>query len=105
MAVKVVGIALLLIWSLTPEQCNNSSERVVTKLWAGRSGFDSWQGQEFFSLRHHVQTGCGAHLTSYSIGTAVFSPGHEANHSPPSSAEVKKAWSYTSTSSYVFMEW
>jgi hypothetical protein len=41
MAVKVVGIALLLIWSLTPEQCNNSSERVVTKLWAGRSGFDS----------------------------------------------------------------
>jgi len=77
----------------------------VIRPMSGRSGFDSWQGQEFFSLRHHVQTGCGAHLTSYSIGTAVFSPGHEANHSPPSSAEVKKAWSYTSTSSYVFMEW
>jgi hypothetical protein len=24
-------------------------------------------------------------------------PGREADHSPPSSAEVKKAWSYTST--------
>jgi len=25
-------------------------------------------------------------------------PGFEADHSPPSSAEVKSAWSYTSTS-------
>jgi hypothetical protein len=24
-------------------------------------------------------------------------PGHEADHTPPSSAEVKNAWSYTST--------
>jgi hypothetical protein len=24
-------------------------------------------------------------------------PGHEADHSPPSSAEVKNTWSYTST--------
>jgi len=28
---------------------------------------------------------------------------HEADHSPPSSAEVKNAWSYTSTSQYAFM--
>jgi hypothetical protein len=27
----------------------------------------------------------------------------EADHSPPSSAEVKKMWSYTSTPLYVFM--
>jgi len=27
----------------------------------------------------------------------------EADHSPPSSAEVKNAWSYTSTPQYVFM--
>jgi hypothetical protein len=31
--------------------------------------------------------------------------GREANHTPPSSAEVKNAWSYTSTPPYVFMEW
>jgi len=24
-------------------------------------------------------------------------PGHEADHAPPSGAEVKNAWSYTST--------
>jgi hypothetical protein len=32
-------------------------------------------------------------------------PGREADHSPPPSNEVKNAWSYTSTSPYVFMEW
>jgi hypothetical protein len=32
-------------------------------------------------------------------------PGHEADHSPPSSAEVKNAWSYTSTLQYTFMAW
>jgi hypothetical protein len=29
----------------------------------------------------------------------------EADHSPPSTAEVKNAWSYTSTPQYVFMAW
>jgi hypothetical protein len=29
--------------------------------------------------------------------------GREADHSPPSSAEVKNSWSYTSTPQYVFM--
>jgi hypothetical protein len=31
--------------------------------------------------------------------------GREADHSPPSGAEVKKAWSYTSNPEYVFMAW
>jgi hypothetical protein len=31
--------------------------------------------------------------------------GSEADHWPPSSAKVKKAWSYTSTPQYVFMVW
>jgi hypothetical protein len=29
--------------------------------------------------------------------------GHEADHSPPTSAEVKKTWIYTSTTPYAFM--
>jgi hypothetical protein len=33
-------------------------------------------------------------LGSLSLG--VKWPGHEADHSPPSTAEVKNAWSYTS---------
>jgi len=54
-----------------------------------------------FSHHHRVQTGSGAHTSSYHMSTAgpslaVKRPGREVDHSPPSSAEVKKAWSYTS---------
>jgi hypothetical protein len=55
-----------------------------------------------FSLHHRVQNGSGAHPASYPMGTRALSlgikrRGCEADHSPLSSAEVKKAWSYTST--------
>jgi hypothetical protein len=48
-----------------------------------------------FSLHHRVQNGSGAHSASYPMGTRGFFPGvkrlgHEADHSPPSSAEVKE---------------
>jgi hypothetical protein len=46
-----------------------------------------------FSLHHRVQNGSGAHPPSYPRGTpslGVKRPGHEADHSPPSSAEVKE---------------
>jgi hypothetical protein len=33
----------------------------------------------------------------------VKRPGREADHSPPSSAEVKNAWSYASAPQYAFM--
>jgi hypothetical protein len=50
------------------------------------------------------------HPASYPMGTGTLSlgvkrPGCEADHSLPSSAEVKNAWSYTSTPQYVFMAW
>jgi hypothetical protein len=40
--------------------------------------------------------------------TGAFSVGvkmarHEADHSPPTSFEVKKTWIYTSTPPYIFM--
>jgi hypothetical protein len=52
---------------------------------------------------HNFQTGSGAQPASYEIGTGGFfhpevkRPGREADHSPPSSAEVKNAWSCMST--------
>jgi hypothetical protein len=49
-----------------------------------------------------VQTGSEAHQTSY-LSLGVKRPGREADHSPPTSAEVKKTWIYTSTPPYVFM--
>jgi hypothetical protein len=44
------------------------------------------------------------------MGTGALSPevkrlGREADHSSISGAEVKNAWSYTSTPQYVFMVW
>jgi hypothetical protein len=59
-----------------------------------------------FSLRHRVQTGSGAHLASYLMGTRVSfprgkGPWRRADHSPPTNTEVKNAWSYTSTFQYV----
>jgi hypothetical protein len=39
----------------------------------------------------------------FSLG--IKRPGREADHSLPSSSQVKNAWSYTSTPQYVFMAW
>jgi hypothetical protein len=55
------------------------------------------------SPHHRVQNGSGAHPASYPMGNGalflgVKLPGREADLSLPSSAEVKNAWSYTSTS-------
>jgi hypothetical protein len=55
-----------------------------------------------FSLRYRVHTGSGTLPASYPMGTGDLSPGlkwpeREAHRSPPSSAEAKNAWSYTST--------
>jgi hypothetical protein len=60
-------------------------------LLAGRSGDRIPVGARFFA---HVQTGPEAHPASCTMGTRSFPgvkrPGRGADHSPPSSAEVKK---------------
>jgi len=55
-----------------------------------------------FCLRHRVQAGSGANSASCPMDTGVSTPWvkrpeREVDHSSPSSAEVKKASSYTST--------
>jgi len=48
------------------------------------------------SIRHRVHTGSVVHPSSYPIGAlspGVKCPGREAGHSPPSSTEIKNAWS------------
>jgi hypothetical protein len=52
-------------------------------------------GARNFSLYHHIQNGSGAHPASYPLGTRGSftggkAAGHEADHAPPSSAEVKE---------------
>jgi hypothetical protein len=69
--------------------------------WGSRVRFPAGAGN--FSLNHRVQTGSGTHPASYLMGTGgvlylgVKRPEREADHSPPSGAEVNNAWSYTST--------
>ena len=42
-------------------------------------------------------------IRNYFLGGAK-QPGREAGHSPPSSAEVKDEWRYTSSAPYAFVE-
>jgi hypothetical protein len=59
--------------------------------WTARARFSAVQD---FSLLHSVQTGSGAHSTSYSVGNGGSFPGakrqgRESDHSPPSNAQAK----------------
>jgi hypothetical protein len=63
------------------------------------SEFESRWEQEF-SFVHVVQTGSGVQPASYLMSTGESFPGvkrpeREADHSPPTSAEVKKTWIHT----------
>jgi hypothetical protein len=66
-----------------------------------------WQ-TEWTHKTTNSEPGSGVHPTSYKMGTGgsfrgVKRQGREADHSPPTSAEVKIMWIYTSTPLYVFM--
>jgi hypothetical protein len=66
----------------------DSAVGIATGYGLDRSEFESRWGQEF-SLLHVVQR--------------VKRAGREVNHSPPTIAEIKKMWIYTSTPPYAFM--
>jgi hypothetical protein len=59
-----------------------------------------------FSLLHGMQTGSEDHVASYPIFLpGVKRPELESDHSPLCSAEVKNAWSCTSTTPYLITLW
>jgi hypothetical protein len=76
----------------------DGSVGIATELRAGRFGDRIPVRARFYA---HVQTGTEDHPASCTMGTGSFSgvkrPGRGAGHPPPSSAEVKKEYSYTST--------
>jgi hypothetical protein len=68
---------------------------IVSTDW--RIAFRSPAGAKDFSSSLCVQTGSGAHPASCPMGTGSFPgdnsrPGRDADHSPPSSAEVKNEY-------------
>jgi hypothetical protein len=71
-------------------------------LRAGRSGVRFPAGAGNLFLHHRVQTGSGdtqppIQWVPGALSLEVKRPEGEADYSPPSSAEVKNTWSYTST--------
>jgi hypothetical protein len=76
----------------------------------GVLGFDSRRRLGIFLFTTASRTALGPtqppiHWLSGALSLGVKRLGCEADHSPPSSAYVKNAWSYTSTPQYVFMAW
>jgi hypothetical protein len=76
----------------------------------GILGFDSRRGLRIFLFTTASRTALEPTQPPIQWVPGVLSlgvkrPRREADHSPPSRAKVKKAWSYTSTPQYVFMAW
>jgi hypothetical protein len=86
-------------------------KKIPNPCWTIRVlGFDSRQGLGIYLFTTASRTALGPtqppiQWVPGALSLRVKWPGCEANHSPPSSAEVKNAWSYTSTPQYVFMAW
>jgi hypothetical protein len=90
------------------EDCNfqllsrSSSVSTVTRSWAGRPGFKSRKGLGFSVLATASRSTLGStdppiQWVLSVISAGVKRPEHEADHSSQLSAEVKNAWSFTST--------
>jgi hypothetical protein len=86
-----------------------STVSTATKLRAGRPGIDSRQRQENFPFATASRLTVGPIQPSIkwvpgALSPEVRQPGCEADHPPPSSAEVN-VWSYTSTPPHFLMVW
>jgi hypothetical protein len=80
-----------------------SSVSIVTRQWAGKAGFDSWQGLGFFLFATLFRPALGPTQPPFQrilevISSGVKRPGDKINHAPPPSAEVKNVWSYEGVS-------
>jgi hypothetical protein len=86
-------VTLEIICKTTKTYRSRGSSVSLTTDWT--TGVRSPTEAEDFSFSLYVQTGSGAHPASYPMGTGgpfpggKAWPGRDADHSPPSSAEVK----------------
>jgi hypothetical protein len=82
-----------------------SSVSIVPRLRAGRPGFDSRKRKRFFFSSPPRPDWFWGPIQSVLGALCLWAKWleREADHSRPSSAAAKNAWSYTSTSSHVFM--
>jgi hypothetical protein len=76
-----------------------NGQRIAVRFPAGARGFP---------LLNSVQIGSGARPVSYPTGTVSSFLGGKAakaDHSSPSSVEIKEWWSYAAALPYVFTAW
>jgi hypothetical protein len=90
-------------------RCGITSRKIL-RIMIGVLGLDSWRGLGIFLFTTVYRTALGPTQPLIQWVPGAFSLGvkrleREADHSPPSSAEVKKAWSSIPTPQYVFMVW
>jgi len=104
---EIQGRLTLIMRTHTFQRSRHGSVSVVTRPLAGWLGFDCRHGQGFFFLFVTASTpALGPTRPPIQRVAGAPSPGimrlrREAAHSFPSSAEVKKAWSYTYTLPYI----
>jgi hypothetical protein len=72
--------------------------------------FDSQRGMGIFLFTTASGTALGpiqppVQWVPGALSLGVKRPRREGDHSPPYSAEIKNAWSYTSTPQYIFVAW
>jgi len=106
--VIVITLLLLLLLLKYRSWVIQSVQRLATGWTIGVLGVRLPTGAGNFSLLYCFQTGFGAQWLLGALSPRMKWPGREADHSPPSSDEIKNAWSYTSTSlsrEYVFIVW
>jgi hypothetical protein len=81
---------------------------ILVMLGDGRQGLNSWQKQGFFHFASASRRTLGPiqppiQWVPRALSAGVKRPEREADHLPPSSAEIKNAWSYICTIQYVFL--
>jgi hypothetical protein len=90
---------------ISPEHVGvgDSSVDIVTKLWAGGPGFDSWQGYSAVFRPALEPTYPPMQWVPGTLSPWVKRPRCEAGHSPPSGAQVKNGVAIPPLPQYVFM--
>jgi hypothetical protein len=99
-----------MLFSLNECRSWDSSVGIATRLRIGRSGFDFWQGLGIFLLTNASRPALGPtqppiQWVPRALSMGVKRPEREYDHSPPSIADIKNSWSYTSLPQYDFMSW
>jgi hypothetical protein len=93
--------------STLTSRSQGSSLNIAIDLWTRRLEFDSRKGQVLFLFATAIIPVLGTIQPPITTVPGVLSAGVKRpgpKTDPPSSAEVKNAWSYTSTPPYVFSD-